>query len=284
MKAQVVQTDLDINSSSVPVQVTIEFTEGVQKTVDFFGREVWDFIKWCKFMHFPQFGDNMFMLSHRIQTHPQMETEHLPTKMSDLKQTVNKSKPSDVTFCHVTFKCEDHWIITWLIKKKMQENVGHNLILRLNNWYNSSYGIKMLAKTKNLTLTLQSILRSTSDIILELWNVTTIHSFAPNWIIPGCIYFCFSTIVVLHVVCSAQMTPTKTRWRWHKVPEINSAPPTLNPDPHHPVIFAETLLISKQIKMALRLHTMQTHGLIFFYLLLQVRKVWAHLQSADKNS
>lgn len=74
----------------------------------------------------------------------------------------------------------------------MQENVGHNLMLRLNNLYNSSFGIKIPAKTKNLTLTLQSILRLTSDIILELLNVITIHSFAPNCIIPGCIYFCFS--------------------------------------------------------------------------------------------
>lgn len=84
MKAQVVPTDLDINSRSVPVQVSIQFTEGVQKAVDFLGGEVWDFLKWCKFMHFLQSGDNMFMLSPRIQTHPQMETEHLPTKTSDL--------------------------------------------------------------------------------------------------------------------------------------------------------------------------------------------------------
>lgn len=42
-------------------------------------------------------------------------------------------------------------------KKKMQENACHNLIMRLNNLYHSSYDIKMLAKSKNLTLTLQSL-------------------------------------------------------------------------------------------------------------------------------
>lgn len=44
-------------------------------------------------------------------------------------------------------------------------------------------------------------------------------------------------IVVLHVVCSAQIAPTETKWRSHKVPENNSDPKELSIQIHFVQLF-----------------------------------------------